>query len=112
MNLPSEVVTKKSAPWEETVLGPKGGKPHSRLSPSSGPRGLSKLRDLKKKYSHCLWFLKFSHLLNVVHEVPAIDVFHDEIQPVLKTKVQHVSRAWPLAKRLPSLFLGCVLLSH
>lgn len=36
-----------------------------------------------KKYSHCLWLLKFPYLLNVVHEVPTVDIFHDEVQPVL-----------------------------
>lgn len=47
---------------------------------------MSKIRDLKN-YSHGLRFLKFSYLLNVVHEVPSIDIFHDEVQPVLRTKV-------------------------
>ena len=46
---------------------------------------VSELRDLNS-YSHCLWLLEFSHLLNVVHEVPAVDVFHDEVQPVLWAK--------------------------
>lgn len=32
-----------------------------------------------KKYSHCLWLLKFPYLLNVVHEVPTVDIFHDEV---------------------------------
>lgn len=69
---------------------PPGQSPTSKISPqqnfSVGSSALSKIRDLKN-YSHGLRFLKFSYLLNVVHEVPSIDIFHDEVQPVLRTKV-------------------------
>lgn len=33
---------------------------------------------------HCLRFLKFAHLLNVIHEVTAIHVLHHKIQTVLE----------------------------
>lgn len=37
----------------------------------------------KHEHSHCLWLLKFSYLLNVVHEIPTIHILHNKIQAVL-----------------------------
>lgn len=32
---------------------------------------------------HCLWLLELAHTLNVVHEVPSINILHHKVQTIL-----------------------------
>lgn len=78
---------KQPEPWEGAALHPKLGRTPTSMF-HQFPAGVFwvQVKGLKNEYSHCLRFLEFSHLLNVVHEVPAVDVLHDEVQPVLDTR--------------------------
>lgn len=64
-----------SRPRKVTALHPRLGG-----APLPDPRHLT-------SYSHCLRLLELPDLLDVVHEVPAVDVLHDKVEPVLRAEV-------------------------
>lgn len=69
-------------PGRQRSFAPSWAEPHFQ-----SPAALRALRS----YSHCLRLLEPPDLLDVVHEVPAVDVLHDEVEPVLGAEERAVS---------------------
>lgn len=44
-------------------------------------------------HSHCLGLLKFSYLLNMIHEVTSIHILHDKVQAILADNMKPTSRS-------------------